>query len=82
MEVIMHLVLDLLSKIILGPDSNGSQFFITVTKLSKLNGKHVVFGRVHDETSYNLMEKINMECGQEDGKPIKVVKIVNGGQYR
>ena len=65
-----------------GPDSNGSQFFITVTKLPKLNGKHVVFGRIHDDTSYNLMEKINMECGGEDGKPTKVVKIVNGGQYR
>ena len=65
-----------------GPDSNGSQFFITVTKLPKLNGKHVVFGRIHDDTSYNLMEKINMECGGEDAKPTKVVKIVNGGQYR
>ena len=65
-----------------GPDSNGSQFFITVTKLNKLDGKHVVFGRIHDETSYNLIEKINRECGEDDGTVTKIVKIVNTGQYK
>ena len=36
-----------------GSDTNGSQFFITLsTNLSMLDNHHVVFGRLHDEPSW------------------------------
>lgn len=64
-----------------GPDSNGSQFFITLARLKKLDGKNVVFGRIYDETSFNLVENLNIEYGREDGMPRGEVLIANSGEF-
>ena len=40
-----------------GPNTNGSQFFITVTDTSWLTGKHTIFGEVIE--GYEVAEKIS-----------------------
>jgi peptidyl-prolyl cis-trans isomerase A (cyclophilin A) len=40
-----------------GPNTNGSQFFITVTDTSWLTGKHTIFGEVTE--GYDIVEKIS-----------------------
>jgi peptidyl-prolyl isomerase F (cyclophilin D) len=62
-----------------GPDTNGSQFFITFRKTSFLDGKHVVFGKV--TTGMDVVKAMEA-VGSEDGKPAKTVTIVNSGQLK
>jgi cyclophilin family peptidyl-prolyl cis-trans isomerase len=59
-----------------GPDSNGSQFFITFTATPWLNGYHVVFGEMID--GENVLKQIE-EAGSRDGKPNGEIKIVECG---
>jgi len=40
-----------------GPNTNGSQFFITVTDTTWLTGKHTIFGEVVE--GYDIVEKIS-----------------------
>lgn len=41
-----------------GPNTNGSQFFITHVKTDWLDGKHSVFGKVVDQESQDVVNKI------------------------
>jgi cyclophilin family peptidyl-prolyl cis-trans isomerase len=55
-----------------GPNTNGSQFFITTAETSWLDGKHVVFGRVSE--GKEVVKKVEA-VGSAQGRPSKRVVV-------
>ena len=60
-----------------GPNTNGSQFFLTVEKTDWLDGKHVVFGNV--VSGLNVVKKIE-KFGSKSGKPSEKITITGCGE--
>ena len=60
-----------------GPNTNGSQFFLTFRACPTLNGKHVVFGRV--ESGIELLAQLEA-LGTTKGAPKKLAKIYRCGE--
>lgn len=67
----------LLSMANAGPNTNGSQFFITTVVTGWLDGKHTVFGKVTDGMDVvKAMEAVGSQSGQTSAP----VKIADCGQ--
>jgi len=68
-----------------GKNSNSSQFFIVLTddetKLAKISGKYVIFGKVKgSEKCSDVLKRLDAVGGGEDGKPSEAIWIGGCGK--
>jgi peptidyl-prolyl cis-trans isomerase A (cyclophilin A) len=58
-----------------GPNTNGSQFFVTTAATTWLNRKHTIFGEVADQTSRDVVDAIGKTPTGRSDAPVTPVVI-------
>jgi peptidyl-prolyl cis-trans isomerase A (cyclophilin A) len=56
-----------------GPNTNGSQFFVTVAETPWLNGRHTIFGQVTE--GYDVIERIATAATGPQDRPVDDIVI-------
>lgn len=56
-----------------GPNTNGSQFFVTVAETPWLNGRHTIFGQVTE--GYDVIERIAKVATGPQDRPVEDIVI-------
>ncbi|GAB5037090.1 Hypothetical protein NocV09_06000140 [Nannochloropsis oceanica] len=74
-----HKGVGLLSMANAGPNTNGSQFFITTVETPWLDGRHTVFGKVTE--GMDVVRKVEA-VGSPRGTPSKKVVIADSGELK
>jgi len=75
---VKHTEPGLLSMANRGPNTNGSQFFVTFVPTPHLDGKHMVFGKVLE--GLDIVQRVEENPIGPRDKPIKEVKVVDCGE--
>lgn len=57
-----------------GPDTNGSQFFMTLAPTQWLDGKHTIFGRISQ--GIGVLHRMGMVETNTQDRPLEDIKII------